>query len=100
MKDDRPQPVPRRAGRTAEAPHEMPDTPQTRSPAYRLAFDDHDFLCRDELRPVRLQLELLKPEMVMAERGRRDRPWCCSAARAFPTPAHEGHGAGPRRWPS
>ena len=47
----------------------VPDTPQTRSPAYRLAFDDPDFLCRDELRPVRLQLELLKPEMLMSEYG-------------------------------
>jgi uncharacterized protein (TIGR00730 family) len=46
----------------------IPDTPQTRSPAYRLAFDDSDFMMRDELRPVRLQLELLKPEMLMAER--------------------------------
>jgi len=46
----------------------VPETPQTRSPAYRLAFDDPDFLMRDELRPVRLQLELLKPEMLMAER--------------------------------
>jgi len=47
----------------------VPDTPQTRAPAYRLAFDDREFLCRDELRPVRLQLELLKPEMVLDERG-------------------------------
>ena len=47
----------------------VPDTPQTRAPAYRLAFDDRDFLCRDELRPVRLQLELLKTEMVLDERG-------------------------------
>ena len=43
----------------------VPDTPQTRSPAYALAFADEEFLCRDELRPVRLQLELLKPEMGM-----------------------------------
>ncbi len=42
---------------------EIPDTPQTRAPEYRLAFMDEDFLCREELRPVRLQLELLKPEM-------------------------------------
>ncbi len=48
--------------------HDLPDTPQTRSPSYRLAFDDPDFLMRDELRPVRLQLELLKPEMLMVER--------------------------------
>ncbi|MEM7075148.1 MAG: LOG family protein [Pseudomonadota bacterium] len=47
----------------------VPDTPQTRAPAYRLAFADDDFLCREELRPVRLQLELLKPEMILMERG-------------------------------
>ncbi len=47
----------------------IPDTPQTRAPSYRLAFADHDFLCREELRPVRLQLELLKPQMIMDERG-------------------------------
>lgn len=47
----------------------VPDTPQTRAPAYRLAFNDDEFLCRDELRPVRLQLELLKPEVMMDEEG-------------------------------
>jgi uncharacterized protein (TIGR00730 family) len=45
------------------------DTPQTRDPAYRLAFRDTDFLLRDELRPVRFQLELLKPEMLLEEAG-------------------------------
>ncbi|HEX6112760.1 MAG TPA: LOG family protein [Geminicoccaceae bacterium] len=44
-----------------------PATPQTRSPSYRLAFADQDFLLRDELRPVRLQLELLKPELLLGE---------------------------------
>ncbi|MEM6944332.1 MAG: LOG family protein [Pseudomonadota bacterium] len=44
-------------------------TPQTLSPTYRLAFADPDFLERDELRPVRLQLELLKPEMELDARG-------------------------------
>lgn len=48
---------------------EVPDTPQTRAPTYRLAFHDPDFLCRDELRPMRLQLELLKPELALAEMG-------------------------------
>jgi len=43
------------------------DTPQTRHPAYRLAFRDTDFLLRDELRPVRFQLELLKPSMLLEE---------------------------------
>ncbi len=47
---------------------QVPDTPQTRHPAYRLAFADDDFLMQDALRPVRLQLELVKPEMLMAER--------------------------------
>ena len=45
------------------------DTPQTRHPAYRLAFRDTDFLLREELRPVRFQLELLKPEMLLDEAG-------------------------------
>ena len=42
-------------------------TPQTVHPAYRLAFRDTDFLLRDELRPVRFQLELMKPEMLLDE---------------------------------
>ena len=46
-----------------------PDTAQTRSAAYRLAYTDRDFLLREELRPVRLQLELLKPEMILDEMG-------------------------------
>jgi hypothetical protein len=43
-------------------------SPQTLSPSYRLAYKDIDFLLRDELRPARLQLELLKPELVLKER--------------------------------
>jgi uncharacterized protein (TIGR00730 family) len=57
------------AGQDIRRAREIPDTPQTRNPAYRLAFADPDFLCRDDLRPVRLQLELLKPELAMAEHG-------------------------------
>ena len=49
--------------------HEVPITPQTQAPAYKLAFDDKDFLCSEELRPVRLQLELLKAENLLRERG-------------------------------
>ncbi len=45
------------------------DTPQTRSHAYRLSFVDQDFMLREELRPVRLQLELLKPELLQEEQG-------------------------------
>ncbi len=38
-----------------------------RSPAYKLAEEDVLFLWRPELRPVRMQLELLKPEMLLAD---------------------------------
>ena len=68
MKDE-PNRTFRDAHQDIETARDIPDTPQTRSPAYRLAFADPDFLCRDELRPVRLQLELLKPEMLMSEYG-------------------------------
>ncbi len=45
------------------------DTPQTVSASYRLSYTDIEFLTREELRPVRLQLELLKPEMLQQEHG-------------------------------
>jgi uncharacterized protein (TIGR00730 family) len=44
-------------------------TPQTSDPAYRLAYQDPDFLLRDDLRPVRFQLELMKPELFLEEAG-------------------------------
>lgn len=44
-------------------------TPQTQSPSYRLAFRDTDFLLREDLRPVRFQLELLKPDILLTEAG-------------------------------
>ncbi|MEO8531011.1 MAG: TIGR00730 family Rossman fold protein [Deltaproteobacteria bacterium] len=59
----------RRNKQDVETAKKIPDTPQTRAPAYRLAFTDRDFMTREELRPVRLQLELLKPQLVMDERG-------------------------------
>lgn len=43
--------------------------PQTAHPAYRLAFQDEEFLLREDLRPVRFQLELLKPELLLDEAG-------------------------------
>lgn len=51
------------------ADKQSPQTPQTMHPAYKLAYRDTDFLLRDELRPVRFQLELLKPEMLLEEAG-------------------------------
>jgi uncharacterized protein (TIGR00730 family) len=37
--------------------------------SYRLAFTDTPFLLREEMRPVRMQLELLKPELIQDEQG-------------------------------
>jgi hypothetical protein len=42
---------------------------QTESESYKLAFDDPEFLLRDELRAVRLQLEIMKPEIIQQELG-------------------------------
>ena len=36
-------------------------------PSYRLAFADSEFLMEDELRPVRLQLEYLKPQLILEQ---------------------------------
>ncbi|RDE05939.1 TIGR00730 family Rossman fold protein [Sphingomonas aracearum] len=58
-----------RARQDAESAREALSTPQTESPAYRLAFQDMDFLLREDLRPVRFQLELLKPQLLLDEAG-------------------------------
>jgi len=52
-----------------ETARDIPDTAQTRAPSYKLAFADEAFMEREELRPVRLQLELLKPQLLMDEYG-------------------------------
>ena len=51
----------------ARAAEHVPSIPQTESEAYKLAFQDMDFLLREDLRPVRFQLELLKPELLLNE---------------------------------
>jgi uncharacterized protein (TIGR00730 family) len=51
----------------AEAASHILSSPQTEDPAYKLAFQDNDFLLRQDLRPVRFQLELLKPELLLDE---------------------------------
>ena len=60
-------------------------TPQTRDPAYKLAFRDTEFLLREELRPVRFQLELLKCEMLLEEAGIGSTLVCYGSAR-IPSP--------------
>jgi uncharacterized protein (TIGR00730 family) len=56
-----------RAKQDAESAKTAISTPQTESPAYKLAFQDMDFLLREDLRPIRFQLELLKPQLLLAE---------------------------------
>jgi hypothetical protein len=68
-KPDIPEQVFPNAEKDADDAKLVPDTPQTRSPSYRLAYTDNDFMLRDELRPIRLQLELLKPELLQQEHG-------------------------------
>ena len=60
-------------------------TPQTQDPAYRLAFSDTEFLLREELRPVRFQLELLKCEMLLDEAKIGSTLVCYGSAR-IPSP--------------
>ena len=55
--------------RTHEERQARNPTPQTESDSYRLAFADVDFLTMRDLRPVRLQLEMLKPELLLQDEG-------------------------------
>jgi uncharacterized protein (TIGR00730 family) len=48
-----------------------PSSPQTKSASYRLAVEDPDFMHREEMRGVRLQLEYEKPEILLREWGVR-----------------------------
>jgi|CoawatStandDraft_6_1074263.scaffolds.fasta_scaffold11974_5 uncharacterized protein (TIGR00730 family) len=68
MNDTRvPSRVFRRASQDADTVKGGVSTPQTENQAYRLAFQDMDFLLREDLRPVRFQLELLKTQLVLDE---------------------------------
>ena len=55
------------ANEDAVAAQRHVNSPQCTSDSYLLAFQDQNFLLREELRPVRLQLELLKPELALQE---------------------------------
>src|SRR5262245_60192763 len=56
------------------------------SPSYRRADQDIAFLSQDELRPVRLQLELLKPELIQQRENIRSTIVVFGSAR-LPEPA-------------
>lgn len=77
------------------ATRRLPDTPQTRAPAYRLAFADPDFMTREELRPVRLQLELLKVQMMLDEHGIRSTVVLFGGAR-IPAPENKASAKTPQ----
>ena len=66
---------------TAPVPPSRYDGPDS---AYRLAFTDTAFLLREELRPVRMQLELLKPELIQQEQGIRSTVVIFGSARILP----------------
>lgn len=52
-----------------EVVRHTPQTPQTQSPAYRLAFADEEFMTSEDLRGVRFHLEYLKIEFRLREAG-------------------------------
>ena len=54
------------------------------SPAYLKAYEDPKFMQHRELRPIRLQLELLKPEMVLAQNKVKSTVVVFGSARVMP----------------
>ncbi|MFN3231353.1 MAG: LOG family protein [Alphaproteobacteria bacterium] len=74
-----------------EAAESKQDIPQTRSPSYRLAFADTDFMLRDELRGVRLEVELLKADLALDDAGIDSTIVVFGSARG-PAPDEEGGG--------
>ena len=64
----RPTPL-RTSAQDIAASKRAPSTPQTESAAFRLAFADDEFLTSEDTRGIRFQLEYLKPEHRLRERG-------------------------------
>ncbi len=69
----------------AKAAAKQEDSQFSQSPAYSLAFQDTEFLLRPELRPVRLQLELLKPELMLNEHNIESTVVMYGSARTLPS---------------
>ncbi|MBU1304865.1 MAG: LOG family protein [Alphaproteobacteria bacterium] len=68
MAKRRPTPL-RTSGEDVAASKRAPQTPQTESAAFRLAFADDEFLTSEDTRGIRFQLEYLKTEFRLRERG-------------------------------
>jgi uncharacterized protein (TIGR00730 family) len=83
-----------RADQDAVAAKLATPTPQTESASYKLAYQDSEFLLRDDLRPVRFQLELLKPEVLLDE-AKIGSTFVFYGSARIPEPGHKAHGATP-----
>lgn len=76
---ERPHPIGRRTPLPWQEPKSSKEEPGalarveaiTRSPSYRRADEDLEFLARDGMRGVRLQIDYLKPELLLEEAGVR-----------------------------
>ncbi len=69
---------------------DIPNNPSDH-PSYQLAFEDVNFLAKDDLRPLRLQLELLKPEWYLREAKVRSTVVVFGSARLLPLAEAEAH---------
>lgn len=54
-----------------------------KSKSYKKAYEDLEFLRSDELRPIRLQLELMKPQMILNKYKIENTIVCFGSARIF-----------------
>ena len=59
----------RTSGQDVSTARQVPLTPQTASASFRLAFADEEFLTSEDTRGIRFQLEYLKTEFRLRERG-------------------------------
>jgi uncharacterized protein (TIGR00730 family) len=75
----------RLANAWAELQHHANEGTPLEADAYRLAFADPEFLLRRETRGLRMQLEMLKPELEMQEQGIENTVVVFGSAR-FPAP--------------
>jgi uncharacterized protein (TIGR00730 family) len=67
------------------------ETAYDQSSSYQISFLDQDFLLRRDLRPLRLQLELLKAELIQQELNIKATIVVFGSARAFPPDVAERH---------
>ena len=84
--NDRHPPLAARNFPTAEEEARLAEPTRYAGPesSFRLAFADTEFLLREELRPVRMQLELLKPELIQNELGIESTIVIFGSARVLP----------------